>query len=89
LKEPGCHPETLTYIIIPFHKAPWHPELGSQLFTYHADDCRINDKNIIYIELPSANPGPSTSLLLETGHIRTVKKGLIFSVWKLQIILFT
>lgn len=88
MKEPDCHPENLTCIIYPFHKAPWHPELGGQLFMYHADDCRIN-KDIVYIELPSANPGPSTSLLLETGHIRTMKKGLIFSIWKLQIILFT
>lgn len=55
---------------------------------YHADDCRINDKDIVYIELPSANPGPSTSLLLETGCIRAIKTGLIFSIWKLQIILF-
>lgn len=29
LKEPDCYPENLTYIIYPFHKALWHPELGS------------------------------------------------------------
>lgn len=81
-KEPDFHLETLTYII--HSKALWHLEISRKLFICHADD-----KDIIYMELPSFSLGLSIPLFLETGHIRTMKKGLIFSIWNLQIILFT
>lgn len=76
MTELDCHPENLTCIIYPIHEALQHPKLGRQLFMYHADDCRINDKVVACTELPSANPGCAPSPLFETGHARSVKKGL-------------
>lgn len=80
IKEPDFHLETLTYII--HSEALWHLGISRQLSIYHADR-----KDIIYIKLCSFSLGLSIPLLLETGHTSTIKNGLIFSIWKLKVIL--